>query len=85
MTRALDEWILLLRGSASLWTEGEEERQLTPGDYVLIPARRIHRVTRTAADEPTVRIGSPSGRQVVSWPVATAGQSRPARSDIYST
>ncbi|MFL5251288.1 MAG: cupin domain-containing protein [Rhodopila sp.] len=49
-----DEWVLLLRGSASLWIDGDGERDLRPGDHVLIPAHRIHRVTRTADDEPTV-------------------------------
>jgi cupin 2 domain-containing protein len=49
-----DEWVLLLRGSASLWLDGEGERDLRPGDHVLIPARRRHRVTRTAENEPTV-------------------------------
>jgi len=49
-----DEWVLLLRGSASLWIDGDGERDLRPGDHVLIPAHRIHRVTRTAAAEPTV-------------------------------
>jgi cupin 2 domain-containing protein len=49
-----DEWVLLLRGSASLWIDGDGERDLHPGDYRLIPAHRRHRVTRTAAHEPTV-------------------------------
>jgi cupin 2 domain-containing protein len=49
-----DEWVLLLRGSAGLWVDGDGERDLCPGDHVLIPARRLHRVTRTAATEPTV-------------------------------
>jgi cupin 2 domain-containing protein len=49
-----DEWVLLLRGSASLWIDGEGERDLHAGDHVLIPARRVHRVTRTAVAEPTV-------------------------------
>jgi cupin 2 domain-containing protein len=49
-----DEWVLLLRGSASLWVEGDGEHDLHPGDHILIPARRTHRVTRTAKDEPTV-------------------------------
>jgi cupin 2 domain-containing protein len=49
-----DEWILLVTGSAGLWIEGEGERDLRPGDHVLIPARRPHRVTWTAQDEPTV-------------------------------
>jgi cupin 2 domain-containing protein len=49
-----DEWVLMLRGSASLWVEGDGEHDLHPGDHILIPARRTHRVTRTAKDEPTV-------------------------------
>jgi cupin 2 domain-containing protein len=49
-----DEWVLLLRGSAGLWVDGDGERDLRPGDYVLIPAHRLHRVTRTAENEPTV-------------------------------
>ena len=49
-----DEWALLVSGSAGLWIEGEGERNLRPGDYVLIPAHRSHRVTWTAKGEPTV-------------------------------
>ena len=52
--QAHDEWVLLLRGSASLWVEQGGERDLRPGDHVLIPAHRLHRVTRTADNEPTV-------------------------------
>jgi cupin 2 domain-containing protein len=49
-----DEWILLLRGAASLWIDGDGERDLYPGDHMLIPARCTHRVTKTARNEPTV-------------------------------
>ena len=49
-----DEWVLLVAGSAGLWIEGEGERDLRPGDYVFIPGRRLHRVTWTAKDQPTV-------------------------------
>jgi cupin 2 domain-containing protein len=49
-----DEWVLLVAGSAGLWIEGEGERELRPGSYVLIPAHRPHRVTWTAKGEPTV-------------------------------
>ena len=49
-----DEWVLLVAGSAGLWIEGEGERDLRPGDYVLIPPHSLHRVTWTAKDEPTV-------------------------------
>jgi cupin 2 domain-containing protein len=49
-----DEWVLLVSGSAGLWIEGEGERDLRPGDYAFIRARRCHRVTWTAKGEPTV-------------------------------
>jgi cupin 2 domain-containing protein len=43
-----DEWVLLLAGLAGLRIEGEDERNLRPGDHVLIPAHRAHWVTYTA-------------------------------------
>jgi cupin 2 domain-containing protein len=49
-----DEWVLLLKGGAGLWMEGGEEIVLYPGDHLLIPAHRRHRVTWTAAEEPTI-------------------------------
>ena len=49
-----DEWVLLLTGLAGLWIKGEGERDLRPGDHILIPARRLHRVTWTMKDVPTV-------------------------------
>ena len=49
-----DEWVMLLAGSAGLRIEGESERNLRPGDHVLIGAYRPHWVTWTAKDEPTI-------------------------------
>jgi cupin 2 domain-containing protein len=49
-----DEWVLLLAGAAGLRIEGEAERDLRPGDNVLIAAHRSHWVTWTAKDEPTI-------------------------------
>jgi cupin 2 domain-containing protein len=49
-----DEWVLLLAGSAGLRIDGEGERNLRPGDHILIPAHRAHWVTWTAKDEPTI-------------------------------
>ena len=48
-----DEWVLLLAGLAGLRLEGEGERNLRPGDHVLIPAHCAHWVTYTA-NEPTM-------------------------------
>jgi len=42
-----DEWVVLLRGSATLVVEGEEVR-LTTGDYLFLPAHTPHSVTQTS-------------------------------------
>jgi cupin 2 domain-containing protein len=50
-----NEWVVLLRGAASLRFEDEPApRVLVPGDWIDIPAHRRHRVEWTAAGEPTV-------------------------------
>jgi len=49
------EWVVLLSGSAGLEVEGESSiRKLAPGDFMLLPAHRKHRVAWTDADEPTI-------------------------------
>ena len=49
------EWVVVLKGEAGLWFEGEEEPQhLKPGDHLLIPAHAKHRVQWTSSAEPTV-------------------------------
>lgn len=53
--QAEDEWVLLLAGTAVLrFDEPDERIELTPGDALLIPAHRRHRVERTAAEELTI-------------------------------
>ena len=47
-----DEWVLVVAGAARLWIEGQGEVALGPGDHLLIPAHRRHRVTFTAS--PTI-------------------------------
>jgi cupin 2 domain-containing protein len=50
-----DEWVLVVRGSARLRIEGErEDRELSEGDWILLPAHCRHRVTWTRAEPPTV-------------------------------
>jgi cupin 2 domain-containing protein len=50
-----DEWVLLVEGAARLRIEGErEDRELSEGDWILLPAHRRHRVTWTRAAPPTV-------------------------------
>jgi cupin 2 domain-containing protein len=50
-----DEWVLLVQGAARLRIEGErEDRALSQGDWILLPAHCRHRVTWTRAEPPTV-------------------------------
>ena len=50
-----DEWVVVLAGSAGLRFEGEAAPLvLQPGDHVLIPAHRRHRVEWTDNGKPTV-------------------------------
>jgi len=52
MDQAWEEWVLLVAGRARLTLEGDEPIILTPGDHLLIPAHRRHRVDWT--ETPTV-------------------------------
>ena len=50
-----DEWVILLSGSAGLKFEDIEEIiELSPGDYMNIPAHKKHRVEWTDKDTETV-------------------------------
>lgn len=44
------EWVVLLKGSATLSVEGKGDLELGAGDHVLIPARVRHRVERVSGD-----------------------------------
>ena len=49
------EWVILLSGAATLEFEGEARpRSLAPGDYVLIPPHRRHRVSWTTPETESV-------------------------------
>jgi len=51
--QAESEWVVVLQGEATLAFE-DETRVLKPGDYVLIPPHRKHRVISTSTKEPTI-------------------------------
>ena len=51
--QAESEWVIVLRGEATLAFE-DETRILKSGDYVHIPSHRKHRVNSTSLKEPTV-------------------------------
>src|SRR5262245_4310727 len=46
------EWVLLLAGAARLTLEGKGTLDLSPGDFVDIPAHKRHRVEWTDPDRP---------------------------------
>lgn len=49
------EWVVLLAGSATLlFAEDDQEMDMTPFDYLYIPAGCQHRVRRTSSEEKTV-------------------------------
>ena len=48
------EWVVVLKGEARLAFEDGETVRMKPGDHVLIPAHRRHRVEWTTPDEPTI-------------------------------
>lgn len=50
-----NEWVVVLKGHAKLRFAGDAKLfEMRPGDHVLIPAHRKHRVEWTTPDEPTV-------------------------------
>jgi len=49
------EWVILISGAARLqFADIEEELLLAPGDHLVIPAHRKHRVSWTCPDENSV-------------------------------
>ena len=50
-----DEFVLLVSGAAALRIDGEaQDRDLKPGDWLILPAHCRHRVTWTQATPPTI-------------------------------
>jgi cupin 2 domain-containing protein len=50
-----NEWVVVLQGEAKLLFEGDQEPiPMRPGDHLLIPAHRKHRVEWTTPEDPTV-------------------------------
>ena len=50
-----NEWVILLKGKAALRFDNKEPLTvLCPGDYLLIPVHKRHRVEWTSADEETI-------------------------------
>ena len=49
-----NEWVVVLKGSASLQFEKEEIIKLSAGDYINIPAHKKHRVGWTDTGKETI-------------------------------
>ena len=50
-----NEWVLVLKGNASLLFDGNDEvLDMKPGDYINIPAHQKHRVEWTDPEEETI-------------------------------
>jgi cupin 2 domain-containing protein len=45
-----DEWVVLLRGNATIEIRDQGLIELRSGDYIMLPAHCQHRITRTSAD-----------------------------------
>lgn len=48
------EWVIVLKGEANLAFEVGDSVTMKPGDNLLIPAHKRHRIEWTTAEEPTV-------------------------------
>lgn len=48
-----NEFVMLLKGSAVILFDNGEELLMKPGDHLIIPAHKKHRVEKTADDEKT--------------------------------
>lgn len=55
LCQARDEWVLLVQGAAELEYKAPDERtRLSPGDWLFIPAGRVHRVSWTIPGQDTI-------------------------------
>ena len=50
----VDEWVILLKGSAGLLFENNKKVIMKQGDYINIPAHQKHRVEWTDPNEETI-------------------------------
>jgi cupin 2 domain-containing protein len=67
------EWVLLLRGHASLEFDQKEMIDLVSGDYLLIPAHCRHRVSSVSVDAVWLTLHVP-GHDLKSGNLVTDGQ-----------
>jgi len=56
------KWVVVLKGAAQLEFEGGA-LEMTPGDFLDIPAHQKHRVAWTTSDEPTIWLAAHYGSE----------------------
>lgn len=49
-----NEWVVLLKGSATIEYENGKLEKLSAGDYIHLPAHKKHRVAYTSQDPPCI-------------------------------
>lgn len=49
-----DEWVVLIQGKATLEYHDGQTLRLSPGDHILIPAHKKHRVSHTSNNPPCI-------------------------------
>lgn len=49
-----DEWVLLIKGNASIGFENDQIMELTEGDYLYIPSHCKHKVIKTSNEPPAI-------------------------------
>ncbi|HEY5250443.1 MAG TPA: cupin domain-containing protein [Acidimicrobiales bacterium] len=54
-----DEWVVVLHGAATLVVD-DEQMELGPGDWVLLPARTPHRLVETRPETSWLTVTSPA-------------------------
>jgi cupin 2 domain-containing protein len=52
--QATNEFVLLIEGRGIVEFENEDPVELNPGDYIIIPAHKRHRVAETSKTEKTI-------------------------------
>lgn len=50
----LSEWVVILRGEASITFDNGETVELAEGDYIEIPSHKKHKVTKTSPKSETI-------------------------------
>jgi len=49
-----NEFVILLKGETELLFENDEHIKMLPGDYIIIPSHKKHRVEKTSETEETI-------------------------------